>query len=47
MVGEVVAKEVTPEEADHFAEDLGEATAALQAGKTYEIVATSVRVPRG
>jgi hypothetical protein len=47
MVGEVIAKEVTPEEADHFVEDLGEATATLQAGKTYEIVATSVRVPRG
>ena len=45
FVGEVVAKEVTTEEAEHFAEDLGESSAPLQAGKTYEIVATSVRVP--
>ena len=45
LVGEVVAKDVSPEEAEHFVEDLGAATAAVQPGKTYEIVATSVRVP--
>jgi len=45
LVGEVVAKEVTPEEAEHLAEDLGEKTAKVRPGKTYEIVASSVRVP--
>ena len=45
LVGEVVAKEVTTEEAEHFAEDLGNSGPAPQPGSTYEIVATSVRVP--
>ena len=45
FVGEVVAKEMTTEEAEHYAEDLGEATPPLQPGVSYEIVATSVRVP--
>lgn len=45
LVGEVVSKNVTRGEAEHLAEDLGEATATMQPGKTYEIVATSVRVP--
>ena len=45
FVGEVVARIVTTEQAEHFAADLGDSGAALQAGKTYEIVATSVRVP--
>lgn len=47
LVGEVVAREVTVDEADHYAEDLGAASAAVKPGKVYEIVATSVRVPRG
>lgn len=47
FVGEVVEKELTKEEAEHFTEDLGEASAAVAPGKTYEIVATAVRVPRG
>ena len=45
FVGEVVAKVVTSEEAEHFADDLGDPRSTLQTGKTYEIVATSVRVP--
>lgn len=45
FVGEVVAKEVTAEEAEHFAEDLGDSATTLKPGKTYEIVASSVRVP--
>jgi hypothetical protein len=47
FVGEVIEKEVTKEEAEHFAEDMGNASAAVAPGKTYEIVATAVRVPRG
>jgi hypothetical protein len=47
FVGEVIEKEMTKKEAEHFAEDMGEASAAVAPGKTYEIVATGVRVPRG
>lgn len=47
FVGEVVEKELTPEQAEHFAEDMGEASAAVAPAKTYEIVATAVRVPKG
>jgi hypothetical protein len=46
VVGEVVAKEITPEAAEHFAEDLGGEAAPVEPGMTYEIVATSVRVLR-
>lgn len=44
--GEVVAREVSADEAKHFTEDLGTADAPVKPGMTYEIVATSVRVPR-
>lgn len=47
FVGEVVAREVTADEADHYAEDLGATASPVKPGKVYEIVATSVRVPRG
>ena len=47
FVGEVTEKEMTKEEAEHLAEDMGEASAAVAPGKTYEIVASAVRVPRG
>ena len=47
FVGEVVAREVTADEAAHYAEDLGSAEPAVKPGNVYEIVATSVRVPRG
>jgi len=45
LIGEVVAREVTPDEAKHYAEDLGTAADTLKPGMTYEIVASSVRVP--
>ena len=45
FVGEVVEKELTQEQAEHFAADMGEASAAVAPGKTYEIVATAVTVP--
>jgi hypothetical protein len=47
FVGEVVARDVSPDEAAHYSEDLGSEEKMLKPGKTYEIVATSVRVPRG
>jgi len=47
FVGEVVAREVTVDEAAHYAEDLGAAESPVTPGTVYEIVATSVRVPRG
>lgn len=46
VVGEVVAKEITAEAAEHFADDLGTDTAPVEPGMSYEIVAVSVRVPR-
>ena len=46
FVGEVIEKELSAEEAEHFTKDMGEASAAVTPGKTYEIVATAVRVPR-
>lgn len=47
MVGELVARELTAEQAEHFAEDLGESYKAARPGKVWELVATSVRIPRG
>jgi hypothetical protein len=47
FTGEVVAREITVDEAAHYAEDLGGADSPVMPGKVYEIVATSVRVPRG
>ena len=47
FVGEVVAKEITQEAAEHFAEDIGDKATVMEPGMTYEVVASSVRVPRG
>ena len=47
FVGEVVARDVSVDEAEHYAEDLGAAESPVAPGKVYEIVAASVRVPRG
>ena len=47
LTGEVVAREVTVDDAAHYAEDLGAADSPVEPGQVYEIVATSVRVPRG
>jgi len=46
FVGEVIARDLTADEAAHFAEDLGAEAAPVAPGQVYEIVATSVRVPR-
>ena len=45
LVGEVVAKDLTPEKAQHLAEDLGESETTVAPGREYTIVASSVRVP--
>lgn len=45
LVGEVEARDVTPEKAEHLAEDLGEPEATIEPGREYVIVASSVRVP--
>lgn len=47
LVGEVVARDVSADEAAHYTEDLDSAATTVKPGKNYEIVATSVRVPRG
>ena len=46
LVGELVRVERSDEQAEHMSEDLG-SNAAVESGVVYEIVATSVRVPRG
>ena len=46
LIGEVVERELTQEEVDHYALDIGSDAEPAKPGKTYEIVATSVRVPR-
>ncbi|MFK8032384.1 MAG: DUF4920 domain-containing protein [Gammaproteobacteria bacterium] len=45
LVGTLTQHEVSPEEAKHFSKDLGE-KGSVKSGFTYEIVATSVRVPK-
>ena len=47
FVGEVIARDMTEDEAAHFSEDLGPDAEPMEPGKVYEIVATSVRVPVG
>lgn len=45
LAGVLVEKELSPEQADHYSKDLGEDN-SVQSGRTYEIVATSVRIPK-
>lgn len=47
LAGTIEHVEVSPEQAEHFAEDLGEKRGVGQmAGFEYQIMATSVRIPR-
>ena len=46
LAGELVRVERSADEASHLVDDLG-TTGGLPAGHVYEIVATSVRIPRG
>ena len=47
LVGDVVAREVTAEEASHYADDIGADAPPVKQGEVYEIVASAVRVPSG
>ena len=44
LAGELVRVELSPEQAEHFSEDIAEG-GGVKPGPRYEIVATSVRVP--
>ncbi|MDJ0939731.1 MAG: DUF4920 domain-containing protein [Woeseiaceae bacterium] len=46
LTGELVEKTLSEEQVEHFAEDLGESRETVARLPVYEIVATSVRVPR-
>jgi len=46
LVGSLIKRQVSKDEAEHFSEDLGGAGGEVRSGDVYEIVATSVRVPR-
>ncbi|MFT6991270.1 MAG: hypothetical protein ACJASL_003257 [Paraglaciecola sp.] len=46
LAGELVQKEISPEQAAHFKADLKGETAMVKSGMVYEIVADSVKIPR-
>jgi hypothetical protein len=46
LAGELIQKEISPEQAAHFKADLKSETDMLKSGVVYEIVADSVRIPR-
>ena len=45
LMGELQLKEVSAEQAEHYAADLGAESAEMAPGPQFEIVATAVRVP--
>jgi hypothetical protein len=47
IAGQLVQKEISPEQAAHFKADLKSETDMLKSGLVYEIVADSVKIPRG
>lgn len=46
LAGELIEKEVSEKQAAHFNADLNSDSESVSAGKVYEIVAESVRIPR-
>jgi hypothetical protein len=46
LAGELVKKDISPEQAAHFKADLNNETDTVQPGVVYEIVAVSVKIPR-
>ncbi|MGQ8366030.1 DUF4920 domain-containing protein [Glaciecola sp. 1036] len=46
MMGKLVEKELSKEKAEHFNQDLRDQSTTFLAGKQYEFVATSVKIPR-
>lgn len=45
LLGELVEKQLSAEEAAHYTADLGDGSTPVEAGRVYEIVADAVRVP--
>lgn len=45
--GELVAKKMSEKQAAHFRKDMKSDSEALQAGLVYEIVADSIKIPKG
>ncbi len=45
IIGKLTRHDVSPEQAEHFSKDLGE-KGSVRSGVTYEIVASSVRIPK-
>ena len=45
LAGELIKKEMSPEQAEHFKQDLQTESDAIKPGVVYEIVANSVKVP--
>lgn len=46
FAGVIERVDVTNEQAKHFAEDLGDADSPVEAGPSYTIVASAIRIPR-
>jgi hypothetical protein len=46
LAGELVQKEISPEQAAHFKADLKSETDMVKPGVVYEIVAVSVKIPK-
>ena len=46
LVGKLIQKEISQKQADHFASDMGAKSSAIKSGLVYEVVASSVTVPR-
>ena len=47
LAGVLVQKDISPEQAAHYKADLNSDTEMVKPGVVYEIVADSVRIPRG
>jgi hypothetical protein len=47
LAGELIQKDISPEQAAHFKADLKSDTELVKPGVVYEIVADSVRIPLG
>lgn len=45
LVGHLVQKDMTPQQAEHFESDMGSNKTKLRTGLVYEIVAESIRIP--
>lgn len=45
MAGKLTRKHISQKQAQHFEKDIGAENGTIQVGKTYEFVASSVRIP--